>query len=150
MKIARLCFAMIFAILLGGADDPNARTVIVLAKPVKVLKIIGFPGEEEDMHTGVLFLVKMRTISVVRGTFPKRTFKVVIMSHMAEYILKEKEYIAVFDSVDGKYKSLGTAINDVQRACFDEELLKKTDIPPEALVHIVQPPYPETRCYLLP
>ncbi|MEG3148502.1 hypothetical protein U1769_01295 [Sphingomonas sp. ZT3P38] len=78
MKIARLCFVMICAILLGGAADPNARTVIVLAKPVKVLKIVGYPGDEDEIHTGVIFLVKMKTISVVRGTFPKRTFTVEI------------------------------------------------------------------------
>ena len=145
MKVARLCLAMIFAVLLSGAAEPDARTVIVLAKPLKVLKLLG-----TDEADGI-FLVKMKTILVVRGTFPKKTFNVQMTSHMRQYIFDTKEYVAVFNLVDGKYVSHGTAI--VQKHfCFPAEFLKVTDIPPETLSHITDPGnhYPDSTCYELP
>ncbi|MFA6113432.1 MAG: hypothetical protein WC729_05555 [Sphingomonas sp.] len=145
MKVARLCLAMIFAALLCGAAEPDVRTIIVLAKPVKALKLLG-----TDEADGV-FLVKMKTILVARGTFPKKTFNVQITAHMRQYIFDEKEYAVVFNRVDGKYESHGTAI--VQRhVCFPTEFLKVTDIPPETLSRIVDPGnhYPDAKCYELP
>lgn len=150
MKLIRLFFVSVLATLLCGATEPKAKTSIVLAKPIKILKYLG-PDPYEEIPNDSVYLVKMKTISLVSGDFSGRTFNVRMNAHMPQYIFLNEEYAVVFDLVDGEYHALG-AIATEKYFCLSQEDIKKTDIPPESLYRIIGSGEADSdmKCYYIP
>lgn len=114
MNIARVFFAIASTALLCGASKPKVETSILLAKPIKIVKFLGYKEmENPDLPEGIpnlpgdgLFIVKMKTISVSEGNFSKRTFNAYIEAPTGKHIFITNEWAIIVNRVDGEEETI--------------------------------------------
>jgi hypothetical protein len=140
MNIARAFFAIAFAMLLCGASRPKVETSILLAKPIKIVKVLGYKKmEDPDLPDGMpslpgdgMYIVKMKLLSVSEGKFSKGTFNAYIEAPTEKHIFVAREWVVVVIDTEGEKESIVGL--DVRRSfCSSPEQFAKIDAYPRYL-----------------
>ena len=127
MKILRGAVA-ILSLLLTAQSLPPDNAAIVVGNPVRVIKELGPDTTESGGGNRMLYLVRMRASTVIKGDFKGKYFNLIVSRHLPQYVFLNWEYVVLLKKNGNKYEVVeGNPINKsfcFSKATVEEHALK--------------------------